>query len=65
MIVKISEITAITNRLREINSVNLSDIIFVDDSGNTIEIEKEYIDEFKFIGLNNVDFITSEFYKKG
>jgi len=63
--IKVSEILALKKRQSEINSYNLEDIIFIDDEDKPFEIDHEIIDDFRFTGLNNIDFITSNFYKHG
>lgn len=63
--VRISEIWDMVNRQREINRQDLTNIDFVDDNGKVIKVDKKIVDEFRFCGLNNCDFITSEFYKTG
>ena len=63
--IRIAEIWQMVERQKEINRQNLSNIDFIDDDGKVIEVEKKIVDEFKFCGLNNCDFITSEFYKGG
>jgi hypothetical protein len=65
MKVKISEILELKRRMIDINMEILEDIEFLDDNGNKLEIDKNIIDEFKFTGLNNMDFISSGFYKEG
>lgn len=65
MKIKISEIIALAEREREINKPDIRDIEFLDDEGNKIEIDPEIIEDFAFIGLNNVDFVTSGFYLTG
>lgn len=65
MQVKISEILQLTGRIREINKPELNEIEFLDDDGNVVEINSKFVEHFKFIGLSNCDFITSEFYKTG
>ena len=49
---------------RCINSTELDDIE-VYENGELLEINPEFIDEFKFTGLSNIDFFTSGFYKEG
>ena len=63
--IKISEIIELRNRLKEINSQPLGTIDFLDDEGNVVEIHKDIVDDFAYTGLNNCDFITSNFYKTG
>ncbi len=47
----------------KINLEQLEDIEFFED-GMKLDIPKEIIDEFGFVGLNNIDFIMTDFYKK-
>jgi len=54
MILTLSEVR------RQINSVNFDDIIWV-KNGIPLKISKKIIDRHKFSGLNNIDFITSNF----
>ncbi len=63
--IRVSEILAIAKRQREINGRELTEIDFLDDSGNIIEVDEKIVDDFRFCGLSNTDFITSEFYLKG
>lgn len=65
MQVKISEILQLTGQIREINKPELNEIEFLDDDGNVVQINPKFVEEFRFIGLSNCDFITSEFYKTG
>ena len=46
-----------------INSLNLKEIEWYED-GKKVEISPELIEEFKFTGLCNTDFITTESFKK-
>ena len=63
--IKISEIIAIDNRLRELNQQKLENIDFLDDDGNVIPIDEDIYHEWKCVGLNNAAFITNEFYLTG
>lgn len=65
MKVAISEIKTLKNRLREINDHDLNDIVFIDDDGNEVPIDPKLREEFRYVGLNNVDFIITDFYKDG
>jgi len=47
-----------------INSVDLDEIQFY-ENGERVEISDEILAKWKYIGLNNTDFITSDFYKWG
>ena len=46
-----------------INKTRLSEIEFYED-GKKLEVPKEIIKGFEFTGLANVDFITSNYYKR-
>lgn len=63
--VKISEIIALRERMREINSIDLNNIDFVSDNNEIVKIDDKIISEFKYTGLSNIDFIVTEFYKSG
>jgi len=47
----------------KINKMELQDIEFFEE-GMKLEISQKIIDDFKFCGLNNIDFINSGFYKE-
>jgi len=64
MVVSIEEIKALREKLAEINRVDLESITFT-ENGEVVKIDQRYIDEWKYIGLNNVDFILMEFHKHG
>ena len=63
--IRVSEILDISKRQREINGRELTEIDFLDENGNIIKVAETIIQQFRFCGLNNTDFITSEFYLKG
>ena len=63
MKVQIEAIIDIKNYLNSINKTDLNDIELYSQH-RKIDIDQETIDEFKYAGLNNVDFIISEFYKR-
>jgi hypothetical protein len=50
--------------LRSLNKYDLKDIAFT-EGGEVLEIPQQFIDDFKFIGMCNYDFIDSDFYKDG
>ncbi len=45
-----------------INSISLDKIEFYKD-GKKLEFDSKIIDDFKFTGLNNIDFILTGYYK--
>lgn len=51
-------------QLNEINQMPLEDIRFV-RNGKELEINKKNMEDWKFIGLSNTDFITTGFYESG
>ena len=63
MRVNIERLLALKKELNEINFQHLEDIEWCFD-GELVEIPEKNIEEWKFIGLNNVDFITTGFYKE-
>ena len=48
----------------KINKIPLDEIEFYENSIKVV-IDKAKIEDFKFIGLTNMDFILSNFYKTG
>ena len=64
MKIKIEEILELKKRFREINSQDLTNLKFSLNDKEVV-IDPKFIEEFRFTGLNNIDFITSEFYKYG
>lgn len=63
MEIYIGEILYLKKRLREINSLPLENITFIKDNKEPLVIDKHILDEWNYIGLNNSDFIETEFYK--
>ena len=64
MIVNVETIEFLEHLRKDINTPLLSDIEFYQND-KPINIPKEYVEEFDLTGLNNMDFITSGFYKRG
>lgn len=61
--IDINYVKSLIEKIKEIDQLNLFEVSFVED-GKTIEIAKEIIEKFQFTGLSNMDFITTNFYKK-
>ena len=53
------------NRIKEINSLDLNDIDFISDDGSIEKIDENIISDFRYTGLNNIEFIYTDFYKNG
>lgn len=64
MKVAIEHIRYLKSEFAKINKVRLSQIEFY-EKGKRIPIPKSRIKEYESVGLNNVDFIMTGFYKKG
>lgn len=62
--VHIEEIIGMHIRKSQINSVRLDDIEFYED-GQKIDIPEKAINSFELTGLNNVDFILTNYYLLG
>lgn len=62
MKINIEEILELQDRRAKINNALLSEIEFY-ENGIKIEIDPEVLEEWKFIGLNNTDFIITDAYK--
>jgi len=63
MRVSIERILWLREELSKINRERLEDIEFL-KNGIVVAISKEALDKFSLTGLSNVDFITSEYYKR-
>ena len=59
--VSMEEVKYLKSRLAEINCIPLENIEWV-SFGKTQEFPEEIINDFKFTGLNNVDFVLTEFW---
>jgi hypothetical protein len=59
----IEYIWQLKNALALINKMPLENIEFY-DKGIKLDIDEELIEEFNFMGLNNVDFIISGYYRR-
>lgn len=64
MKVTIEEIKELRERMRVINSQPLTNITFT-ENGKVIDIDHKIVEDFIYTGLNNMYFITSDFYKTG
>ncbi len=62
---KLSDIIGLAELLEEINSTPLEQLRVFDDSGKQMIWDEEILKQWKFTGLNNFDFIRTEFYKNG
>lgn len=62
MIVSVEMIRAIQDMRVLVNLEQLEDLELYED-GKKLDIPIKFIDEFKFTGLSNIDFITSGAYK--
>jgi len=47
-----------------VNRVDLHDIEWY-ENGRRLYIDKDVLEDFYFTGLNNIDFISTNFYKTG
>lgn len=57
MRVLVAEVISIMERLEEINNTPLSDIEWIYD-GKVLPISEDVIEEWKFMGLSNKDFVN-------
>jgi hypothetical protein len=63
--VLISDILQAEKWRKRINSYDLEAIDFIDEDGKLVVVDTKIIEDFRFSGLHNIDFITTEFYKTG
>lgn len=57
--IDVEEIKALQRRRREINDIEIDDIDFY-SGGKKVVIPKSSIEEWRFVGLNNIDFAEME-----
>lgn len=62
MRIDVEKIIALKDELRAMNRIPL-DQWELYENGERVEVAKEVIEEWKFMGLNNTDFVDSGFYK--
>ena len=63
MIIHVEESRQLKSRLREINSLRFGDIDW-HENGQPINTHPQVVDDWKLVGMNNADFIDTEFYKE-
>lgn len=63
--IRISDVLRIAEEAAEINKTNFEEIEWLDENGAVIPIDEKILKDFKFTGLNNMDFIKTGFYKTG
>ena len=61
--IKISDIFAHQNWRQNILSKDFDELEFIDNNGEPIICSELIKNEWKYSGLNNIDFITSGFYE--
>jgi len=59
-IIDLDEVEYIQSRRRRINSISVLDAVFMKD-GTVIRVPNREREEFKYTGLSNIDFISSDF----
>ena len=64
MRVDIEDVFKLEEDRAKVNSPDLSDIEFFKD-GERVEIPKEQIDHWRFIGLSNIEFVLCSNWTKG
>lgn len=64
MYIDIDYLLNLKRQIDNINKEDLNDLIFY-ENGKKIKIDNKILKQWKYIGLNNFDFITSKFYKDG
>jgi hypothetical protein len=62
--IDVEEIIKLQARRREINALDLKDITFYRD-GKPVEIPDEAIEEWRFVGLSNIDFVGEVILEEG
>ena len=62
-VINADEVIRLKTRLREINKLNIDEVMFVDDQGLKIEIPQEDLETWKFSGLNISDYVMYKIQK--
>lgn len=62
--VKISEVNALMQRIKEINDADLKDIQLIDENGKVVKFDPQVVAAFKYTGLNNITFIKDKIYSR-
>jgi len=62
--IHVEAVKALISKRRRINRYDFDKIIWC-EGGKELNIPKEIIEEFKSTGLNNMDFVETEFYNTG
>jgi len=62
--IEVEEVCRLKARLREINALDLKDIVWTEE-GTPVEVPAKWVEEWRFTGMNNADFIDTDFYKDG
>ena len=64
MRIDVNEVKRLKERLREINALSLDQIEWYD--GDTkVEVPPNWVEDWRFTGLNNADFIDTGAYLEG
>lgn len=61
MKVDIDKVNLLLDQIAEINRIPFSEIEW-QQQGRTLDISEEILERWKYIGLNNTEFVGSEFY---
>jgi hypothetical protein len=62
--VSMEEVRNLKERLSEINSIPFKSIVWL-ENGNEVFFSDSIKEEYMFTGLNNADFVMTEFWKEG
>lgn len=64
MVVDVDNLKVITGYLNQINNEDFTNVDWV-ENGELLKFDKELLDEWRYLGLNNCDFIKTGYYKEG
>lgn len=62
MLVFVEDLRELYGKIQAINGTPLEDIVWMED-GKEIEASDTILEDFKFTGLSNIDFILSGYYE--
>lgn len=59
MEIKVSEVVELHKKIKAFNATPISEIVFLDDTGNRLDVSLKTLDNWRFTGLNNMDFVIN------
>jgi hypothetical protein len=64
MRINVEDVREVAEKVRQINSVPFFEIEWF-ENGEPVIVPPDRLEDWDFIGLSNMDFIVTDFYKEG